>query len=120
MAEIKVAKRVSSYGNQVFVFRLANGTRVKIEFCPPMSNPEGNASCAVVSFTGGDGKRLPIGVNEHSSEKKMMRSPCLWFTTDEEEAENRRMLAEELDALMKAIPPQFLEEAERRGKEAGG
>jgi hypothetical protein len=99
--KIKVTESVSSIGTQLFAFRLANGRTVEIEFCPPLANPEGNASCAAVSLTGGDGERLPIGVNEHSSEKKMMRSPCLWFTTDEEEAENRRMLAEELDALRK-------------------
>ena len=99
--KIKVTESVSDLGTQVFAFRLANGRTVEIEFCPSQANPEGNASIAAVSLTGGDGESLPIGVNEPGSEKKMMRSPCLWFTTDEEEAENRRMLAEELDALRK-------------------
>lgn len=107
MARIQVAERVSSLGNQVFVFRLANGRTVELEFCPPMSNPEGNASCAVVTLLGKNGKKLQIGVNEPPNEKTMMRSPSLWFVTPEEERKNSQKLKKELDVIKEQLGKHF-------------
>jgi len=104
MTKIKVSEHVSSVGTQVFVFPLANGRTVEIEFCPHLIDPDGDACCAVVALLGENREKLQIAVNESGQEKKMMNSLCLWFTTPEEDEKNSQMLREELDSIKRHLP----------------
>src|ERR1700676_2867105 len=99
MQKIKVTERLSSLGNQVFVFRLANGRTLEIEFCPQLINFEGHASIAAASLLDKKGKRLQIGVAESGGERTMMRLPCLWCTTTEEDKDNSQMTSDVLGEL---------------------
>jgi hypothetical protein len=103
--KIAVRERVSSLGNQVFVFKLANGRTVEIEFCPHLINLEADANAAGVSFLDKDGTRLPIAINESGEEKVKMRLPFLWFTTPEEDKENSEVTRAVLESLREHLKP---------------
>jgi hypothetical protein len=102
-AKLKVSQGVSRFGNQLFIFRLQNGRTVEIEFCPHLIDPGGNASCAVVGLLDENGARQGIAVNESGGEQTMMKAPCLWFTTREEDGKNRRKVREELDTIKEQL-----------------
>jgi hypothetical protein len=105
MAKIKVKQRVSRFGNQVFMFKLANGRTVELEFGPHLMDPDGDACSASVSLLDENGERVPIGANEPRAEKKMVERMVLWFTTEEEDSKISRMVREELEALKESLKP---------------
>ena len=112
-AKIEVSERISSLGQQVFVFELPNGRRLELEFCAGMADPTGGVCCAVGSLYEHDGEKITILVNdsaaipddESDEWRKPMRRPCLWFSTDEEEESHGQVLKAELDEIKEQLGP---------------
>lgn len=118
-SKITVAKEVNSFGQQVFVFGLPNGRTLRLEFCPHVIDPDGDACAAVTSLRDQNGARLPIAVNSlEGPETQVMEVANLWFSTDEEGERHGQMLRDELNALKEELAPVIESlEAGRRAKD---
>ena len=114
MRKIKVSQRVSSIGTQVFAFKLANGRTVEVEFAPHIMDLEHHVYGAGISLLDKNGESMPLGVGGLDNEKIKTKCAYLWFTTDEEDEQYRRMVQEECEMIRDSLAPLF------RGRSAPG
>jgi hypothetical protein len=104
--KISVTEELNDFGQQVFEFELPNGRTLRLEFCPHIADPDGDACCAVASLLDEQGQRIELSVNDlGGTPKQKMRVANLWFSTSLEDSLNSQILEQELILLKEQLAP---------------